>query len=163
MAKREIVTKTILSKTKKAFHEIVSIQDGDVSKVLGCWLLNPVLRYEKRTDDAIVVSGNYDINLWVGVHENTSTKCIIQLKDFTHTVVFDGNQDQVMGELIVHARWMSKPVCTKAEYANQNILLGVDMEVQLEWIGETKIRVELAEDEIDQIIDDAIDTQYLLK
>lgn len=163
MAKREIVTKTVISKTRKLFSDIITIEDHEVSKVLGCWLLNPVLRYEKRNDNTIVVSGTYDINLWVACNQNTSTKCIIQQQEFSLGVQLEVVDDQVIGELIAYAKWLNKPLCTKADYDNNTIRLTIDQEFQLEWIGETKIRVEMAEDEIDQIIDNAIDTQYLLK
>lgn len=163
MARREIVTKTILSKTKKFHSDVVEIKDDSVSKVLGCWLLNPVLRYEKRSDDAIIVSGTYDINLWVACANHTTTKCIIQTQEFAHTVILDAGDEEVIGEVIAFAKWLSKPLCTKADCSNGSLYLTIEQELQLEWIGETKLRVELVEDELDHIIDNQVDTQYLLK
>ena len=73
---KEIVTKAIIGKGKKAFKNEYEIElERKPDTVLGCWVINHKIKGFKD-EDYIKIKGSYDINIWYSYDNNTKTDVV---------------------------------------------------------------------------------------
>ncbi|MCH5167331.1 MAG: outer spore coat protein CotE [Erysipelotrichales bacterium] len=157
---KEIVTKAVIGKGKKTITEEREINLGqNIDNVLGCWVINHSFS-GNVVNDSIVVSGNYDVNVWYSCNNNTKTNVII--KNFNYQVPMkvklkENSKLNKNSEIIV--RSLNQPSVSDVELENGVIKLIVDKQMGVEVIGDTIVRVSVEDemDEYEEIIDDDIE------
>ena len=84
---REIVTKAVIGKAKKTSGSNFSLETEErPDTVLGCWVINHNFN-GVRSNDKIVITGSYDVNIWYS-YENDSKTTVIN-KQITYNDVFN--------------------------------------------------------------------------
>lgn len=161
---REIVTKAVIAKGKIADSgDIVVSINNDVSKVLGCWVVNHyyVSSFE---NNKIYAKGKYDLHIWYGYNNDSDTgvykQTIDYIQEFDLTVK---NGESISSNNEFNIACVKYPTCSGLSINDDGkIVVKVDKELSLDVIGETKLKVQ-----VDNINDgwdsgiDSINTDYL--
>ena len=168
---REIVTKAILGKGKKTFTHHNAIEVSNLpSTVLGCWVINHNFNGVKQ-NDRISIAGSYDINIWYSYDNDTKTDVIKETYNYNEIVkMHNENNDYDDASIIV--RSLSDPKCVKVNINNDKIEYQVDVELGIELVGETKVKISVDEnlddynlivdeDSIEQQIEESVNENYL--
>lgn len=175
MAYKEIVTKAIIGKGKKFFknnYEITTEQTP--STILGCWVINNKFKGYK-TGEKIGVDGSFDVNIWYSYDNDSKTTVVT--KNITYNDLFNvktkEESDNTDTEIIV--RSLKQPNCVKVDIDGNTIKFDIEKEQGVEIVGETKMKIEVADDEEpwedieDEVTEsdlseiDKINTDYLQK
>ena len=139
---REIVTKAVVAKGKKAMHITHNIQTTtNPYSVLGCWIINHEFE-ATRNDQVVDIDGEFEVNIWYSTEENCRTD-VLREKVLYHKDIkvkkivneYMKNSDDVLARILKH------PTVTNARIINDEIKLDIDLEVLAEVIGETKMQV----------------------
>lgn len=73
---KEIVTKAVIGKGKKTIREDREVSFGDrLDNVLGCWVINHTFS-GSILNGVVVVSGNYDVNIWYSYDKDSKTTVV---------------------------------------------------------------------------------------
>lgn len=146
---KEIVTKAVIGKGKKTIRENREIALGDrLDNVLGCWVINHTFS-GSILNEVVVVSGNYDVNIWYSYDNNTKTNVIIKnfsYQDQMKIRLKENSKINNKSEIIV--RSLNQPSVSDVDVENGIIKLTVDKQMGVEVIGDTMVRVSV-EDEMD--------------
>lgn len=156
--RREIVAKAILQRINKTYEQTVIINDLQGEKVLGCWMLQPSLRIKEEEGERIEVEGSFDVNAWIGIEELSSTKCVIEKQNFQDKLTKPEISEEISE---VKTYFRRKPSCDKAWVEKGKLYFLVQYSIVIEWIGDTKMYVEVMNDEIDEVVDVAINEEYI--
>ncbi len=151
---REIVTKAVIGKGKKTFTSTHSIVPDQLpNTILGCWVINHNFQGRKE-NDTIVINGSYDVNIWYSCDGNSKTEVVRQTNQYEETVNFKTSSETENEEVII--RSLKQPTCSKAEVSGNAINYTVDMELGIELVGDTKVRIAAddEEDSWDEILDE---------
>ena len=145
---KEIVTKAVIGKSKKTINNEYTLPiDFNIDNVLGCWVINHTFN-GIINNDTVIVSGEYDINIWYSYESNTKTNVII--KNFKYELPIKintkNNVNNPNNEVIT--RCLTQPSVT---------------DVKLEIIGNTLLRINVLDniEEYEEDIEEPIDTDYL--
>ncbi len=139
---REIVTKAVISKGKKQINITDEIKlENKPYSVLGCWIINHNFS-AKENNDIVVVSGNFEINVWYSLDENKKTEVVRKNISYEKEIY----TKQIIKEYIENSnnilvRVLKSPKCNDAKINGNNILISVELELVAEIIGETKMQV----------------------
>lgn len=160
---KEIVTKAVIGKGKKLFttDHVVELKE-DASTILGCWVINHNFHGEKQGNQ-IIISGNYDVNIWYSYDNDTKTEVLKEHHDYNEVVTIQGDTSTNSNEEII-IRNLSGPSCIKAEINGNNILTTIEKTLGIELVGDTKVRINVEDsynDDWEEIADsdEAIDSQ----
>lgn len=156
---REILTKAIIAKGHKKFYEIKQIDTNEnISKVLGCWIINHNFDI-KRDNQNVLVNGSYEVYYWFGYDNNTKSKLINETYYFEDTIPYSYTLEKILLDDNSQIKSLENlsPLCSKMEFDKSIITINIEREYQLDIIGETKIKIKV--DEI--LIDQEINTDYL--
>lgn len=150
---REIVTKAILGKGKKNFIHKNSVNaNNKPSTVLGCWVINHVFNGEKNNNQ-IKINGSYDINIWYSFDNDTKTDVIKENIKYEEIVKMNNDKTEYdNGEIIV--RSLKDPKCKSVNIDNNTINFEVEVELGIELVGETKVKIS---------VDDKLDDYFLIE
>lgn len=139
---REIVTKAVVAKGKKAMHITHSINTTKHPySVLGCWIINHEFE-ATRNNDLVDINGEFEVNIWYSTEENSRTDVLrekvaykkdIKVKRIVNEYL--ENSDDVLAKILKH------PTVTNAKIIDNEIKLDIDLEILAEVIGETKMQV----------------------
>lgn len=145
---KEIVTKAVVGKAKKSFSNTYSVTPGcDATTVLGCWVINHTFR-GVREQDKIAIEGSFDVNIWYSCQNDTSTEVIKERQTYRELVYVrtkDNTVESDAEEIIV--RSLRQPTCTKTSIENGNIIYTIEKELGVELVGDTKVKIQVDEDE----------------
>ncbi len=154
---KEIVTKAVIGKGKKTTKEehLVKTQDK-IDNVLGCWVINHSFS-GVMSNNHIVVNGNYDINIWYSYDNNTKTNVLIQRFNYNDPMNVKIKENAKLtpnSEIIV--RTLSQPSVTDVSNNDGVITLTVEKQMGVEVVGDTKVRVSVADDfdDYEEIVDE---------
>ena len=157
---KEIVTKAVIGKGKKTIREDREVSFVDrLDNFLGCWVINHTFS-GSILNGVVVVSGNYDVNIWYSYDNNTKTNVIIKnfnYQDPMKVKLKENSKINNNSEIIV--RSLNQPSVTDVSVEDGIIKLTVDKQMGVEVIGDTMVRVSV-EDEMDdyeEIEDDIVD------
>lgn len=154
---REIVTKAVVAKGKKAMHITHNIQTtANPYSVLGCWIINHEFE-ATLNNQTIDIIGDFEVNIWYSTDENCKTDVLrekvgyhkdIKVKKIVNEYM--KNSDDVLVKIIKH------PTVTNAKIIDDEIKLDIDLEILAEVIGETKMQVTVftpvvSDDDIDDL------------
>lgn len=145
---KEIVTKAIIGKGKKDYHDTYVVTPEVIpTTVLGCWVINHNFKGYPETGK-VVIEGSYDVNVWYSYDNDTKTGVInkkITYSDSSNVKSRDSSNINSDTEVIV--RSLKQPTVSKAEIEGNNIKLEIDKELGIEIIGDTKAKILVEEDE----------------
>lgn len=154
---REIVTKAVIAKGKKAMHINHNIlTTTHPYSVLGCWIINH--EFEASLDNQVVdINGEFEVNIWYSTDENCKTDVLREKVSYKKDIKvkkivndYMKNTDDIIARIIKH------PTVTNAKIIDDEIKLDIDLEILAEVIGETKMQVTvfLPTQSLDDDIDD---------
>ena len=153
---KEIVTKAVISKGKRLFSTDHSVEVNNPSTVLGCWVINHNFNGTK-SNNKIVVTGSYDVNIWYSYDNDTKTDVIRETNTYEE-VINMRDRKNVDGEEII-VRSLKQPNCVKIDINGNKINYTIEKELGIELVGDIKVKVDIREDEDswDDIVEDDID------
>ena len=144
---KEIVTKAVVGKGKKSFTTTHTISPSVVpTTILGCWVINHSFS-GKKEDNAVIINGSYDVNIWYSSLNNTKTEVISDTIDYTEKVNIKMTDDNYDGNEEIIVRSLKQPNCVKAEIIDGKINYTIDKELSAEIVGDAKIRVGINDEE----------------
>ncbi|QVK19467.1 outer spore coat protein CotE [Mycoplasmatota bacterium] len=145
---REIVTKAIVEKGKKAIRFVEKVKTTNpVESVLGCWVLNHNFQAEKTTE-GVLIQGIFEVNIWYSYNNNSQTEVTKEMVNYQQEVKTKRKiNDYLEKNTDVIVRMIQPPVCSDVKIVDNIIEIEVLLEVAAEVIGETKMRVSV----LDQI------------
>ncbi|WP_027724512.1 outer spore coat protein CotE [Tuberibacillus calidus] len=170
---REIITKAVCGKGKKFSQNAHTITPTHKpSSILGCWVINHKFRphYQK---DAVIVEGSYDINVWYSYNNNTKTEVVSETFTYRDEIALTIKDRNVISDrLEVYAHTLQEPSSLETNISpnGNKIIVQVEKEMQVELIGETKVRVNVDadsaidedwEDDLDEALDE-LDSEFLV-
>ncbi len=168
---REIVTKAVIAKGKKAFTSTHSVSvDNRPSTILGCWIINHNFNGIKN-GNTITINGSYDINIWYSYENDSKTDVVRQTNTYSEKVHMRDVESDVLSEEII-VRSLKQPNCVKVDIDNNKINYVVEKELGIELVGDVKMKIEttmeedpweeiLEENKIDDVIDKEVKTEYI--
>ena len=150
---REIVTKAVISKGKKVFvHDNQIEASNNPTTVLGCWVINHNFSGVKQ-NQKVLINGSYDINIWYSYDNDTKTDVIKETYSYNEVVKMnDPNRDYDNASIIV--RSLTDPKCVKVNIEGEKIVYQVELELGIELVGDTKVKI---------AVDDNLDDYNLIE
>ncbi|MBR3523061.1 MAG: outer spore coat protein CotE [Bacilli bacterium] len=152
---KEIVTKAVIGKGKKAFKNSYTMDvENNPTTVLGCWVINHKFKGYK-SGSSIGVDGSYDVNIWYS-YDNDS-KTLVATKNITYNDLFNlkVNEDDNDSEIIVRA--LNQPNCSNVSIHDNKIDFDIEKELGVEIVGDKKLKIAVEDDEEPwQILDDEV-------
>lgn len=164
---KEIVTKAVIGKGKKTTKENQTITTNDnVNNVLGCWVINHSFSGIINNGN-IIVNGSYDVNVWYSYDNNTKTNVLIRKFNYSDPMnvkIKENSKLTNTSEIIV--RSLSQPSVTDVSNNGNEIILNIEKQMGVEVVGDTKVRVSVADDydDYEEIVDEEnieVNTDYL--
>lgn len=147
---KEIVTKTIIGKGKKVnSNEFSMIPEETPNTVLGCWIINHAFK-GYNNNGVVKVNGSFDVNVWYSYNSDTKTSVSTQkflYEDNMNITLKDNNVLTDKSEIIV--RSLKQPSVTNVKVENGNIYLTIEHELGVEIVGDTKLKINVLDDEDD--------------
>lgn len=144
---REIITKAVCGKGRKFTKETHTISpDHHPTSILGCWVINHLYHAKKKSEDTVIVSGSYDINVWYSYNDNTKTEVITERVHYTDTIPLSVKDDNCINdEYDIIAKVLQQPNCLECRITGKgkNISIEIEREFVVQIIGETKICVKV--------------------
>lgn len=160
---KEIVTKAVIGKGKKYFKNNYTIKPTEKpTTVLGCWVINHKFEGYK-SNGKIGVDGSFDVNIWYSYDSDSKTNVISEKLDYNDifNVKVRENAD-LSGDTEIIVRILKQPTCSKVTInENGDINFDIEKELGVEIVGETKVKIEVEEDE--EPWDDVIDEDEVNK
>ncbi len=161
---KEIVTKAVVGKGKKATTEKYSIKpDEKPNTVLGCWIINNQFNGSLNGSN-IYVNGSYDVNVWYSYDNDTKTG--VCTGNFTYSDKMNvptNNGAKLTDNMEVIVNSLSDPNVVDVSVNGDVINFEVRKEMGIEVVGDTKIRVNVEDDFDDytEIADDEVSNDVL--
>lgn len=162
---KEIVTKAVIGKGKKAFTNKYSLEvPNKVDTVLGCWVINHNI-FGNNDSNSVLIKGNFDVNIWYSYDNNTKTDVASTNVSYEERVNVKLKDEATLNnnsEIIV--RSLRNPNCIEVS-SNENIInYEIEKELGIEIVGDTKVRI-LTNDEEDDydILESVVDEKEISK
>ncbi len=145
---KEIVTKAIIGKGKKAFKDVYTIDTNEApDTILGCWVINHQFDGYKA-GDKVGVKGSFDINIWYAYDNNQKTTVATQNITYDHTFSIKLKADtEVDGDTDIIVRSLYQPSCSDVAADGKTIKFTIDKELGIEVVGDEKVKIAIEEDE----------------
>ena len=157
---RDIVTRAVVGKGKISNNNEVLVKTNNVpSKVLGCWIINHYYVSSLENQKA-VARGKYDLHIWYGLDNDTDTVVHKQTIDYVEEFnVKMKNNEEITEENELLVKVLKYPTCNSLNLNDDGtITIKVEKELDLDVIGETKLRVQVSSSsEDDWVNSDEID------
>ena len=157
---KEIVTKAVIGKGKKTKSEEYVIETNEkIDNVLGCWVINHNFR-GNVSNNTIVVSGNFDVNIWYSYNNNSKTNVMIKKFSYEYPMNVNIKENASLtkdSEIIV--RTLEQPSVVDVSIENNNIHLTIEKQMGVEVIGDTTVRVSVEDtfDDYEEIEEDTME------
>ena len=146
MAYKEIVTKAVIGKGKKKYHNTYQISTEQTpTTILGCWIINHNFSAHE-SDGKILINGSFDANIWYSYDNDTKTTVVSKKITYTEEekLTFE-NKNIVNKDIIV--RSLKQPTCISAKEEGNSINIEIEKELGLEIIGDTKVKISSVDEE----------------
>lgn len=174
---KEIITKAVIGKGKKTFrNKYEAITTDKIDTVLGCWVINHKMS-GVNDNGRVRIIGSFDVNIWYSYENNTKTSVEARKINYTEVVNVRLKQDSVLtndSEIIITS--LKNPTVINVDSKNNIISYEIEKELGIEIIGDAKVKIQImddgfqdydiieddmSDDEINQIIDEQINEDYL--
>lgn len=144
---KEIVTKAVIGKGKKTFTTTnEKVVDKKPSTILGCWVINHTFRGERK-NDAIIINGSYDVNVWYSYDNDTKTEVLKDTNTYREVVNIRRREDSDTDSEEVIVRSLKQPSCSKVDIDGNKIVYTIEKELGIELVGDVKVKIEINEEE----------------
>ena len=144
---KEIVTKAVIGKGKKTFTTTnEKVVDKKPSTILGCWVINHTCRGERK-NDAIIINGSYDVNVWYSYDNDTKTEVLKDTNTYREVVNIRRREDSDTDSEEVIVRSLKQPSCSKVDIDGNKIVYTIEKELGIELVGDVKVKIEINEEE----------------
>ena len=146
MAYKEIVTKAVIGKGKKKYHNKYQITTEQVpTTILGCWIINHNFS-AKESAGKILINGSFDVNIWYSYDSDTKTTVITKKVMYTEEEKFNVESQNIVNKDII-VRSLKQPTCISAKEEGNTINIEIEKELGLEIIGDTKVKISSVDEE----------------
>lgn len=154
---REIVTKAVIGKGKKAFtNHYTLVPEETPTTILGCWVINHKFKGFKE-GVKIRVQGSCDVNIWYAYENDTKTIVSKQTINYDELLnVSKKRESDIDANEEIIVRSLQQPSCTKVEIVDGKVEYDIKKELGIEIVGDTKMRITIddGEDDWEEIIDE---------
>lgn len=164
---KEIVTKAVIGKGKKTKSEEYIIDTTEhIDNVLGCWVINHNFR-GFVSNNTIIVSGNYDVNIWYSYNNNTKTNVMIKKFNYEYPMNINLKENTSLNESSeIIVRTLAQPSVVDVNIVDNNIKLTIEKQMGVEVIGDTTVRVSVEDtfddyEEIEEVEEIDVTDDYL--
>lgn len=158
---REIVTKAVIHKTtKKISKEYEVLLEHNVSKVIGAYILNHKVT-GKIVGNTIKIDGVFDTNIWYSYDNNSKTSVSTSRCSYEEELVLDLLDETYEESNDVKINYITLPACSKADINETKILYEIQMNLNIQVIGEATIKISTVEEVSEDIENIEIDENYL--
>lgn len=145
---KEIVTRAVIGKGKKYFKDTHSMTpEANVDTILGCWVINHKFKgYEKN--GRIIVEGSYNANMWYSYDNDTKTSVLEKTIEYHKELnVKINSENDLSSERDIIIRVLKQPNCVKVDNKDDVIEFIIEMELGIEVVGETKVKISIEPEE----------------
>ncbi|GIO22041.1 outer spore coat protein CotE [Oceanobacillus sp. J11TS1] len=144
---REIITKAVCGKGRKFTKDTHTIKPSHrPTSILGCWVINHLYHAKKKSEDTVIISGSYDINVWYSYNDNTKTEVVTERVEYTDLVPLSVKDENCINdEYDIIAKVLQQPNCLECVISDKggNVSVEIEREFVVQIIGETKIFVKV--------------------
>lgn len=148
MAYKEIVTKAVIGKGKKKYHNTYQITvPQNPSTILGCWIINHNFEAHE-IDDRILINGSFDANVWYSYDNDTKTTVISEKITYSEKEKLSLPNTEILNKDII-VRSLKQPTCISAKEDGNTINLEIEKELGIEIVGDTKVKISSIDGEED--------------
>lgn len=146
---REIVTKTIVGKGRKAFSsKHLLTPENNPDTVLGCWVINHKFKGNNKKNE-VTVNGSFDVNVWYSYDHDSKTA--VTTRNFTYSELLKLRVKDIESlsndnEIIV--RSLRQPTVQDVKIKGNDVELFIEKELGIEIVGEGKVKIAIEEDEL---------------
>ena len=154
MAYKEIVTKAVVGKGKKKYHNKYQIlTEEEPSTILGCWIINHNFS-AREINNKILIDGSFDVNIWYSYDKDTKTNVITKTINYNEEETVMVTEEDIINKDVI-IRSLKQPTCISAKENGKNIDIEIEKELGIEIVGDTKIKIaSIDEEETWDVIDD---------
>lgn len=158
---REIITKAVCGKGRKFTKDTHTITPSHrPTSILGCWVINHLYHAKKKSEDTVIISGSYDINVWYSYNDNTKTEVVTERVEYTDLIPLSVKDDNCINdEYDIIAKVLQQPNCLECMISDKggSVSIEIEREFVVQIIGETKICVKVkpnwkSDDDEDDVI-----------
>ena len=140
MAYKEIVTKAVIGKGKKKYQNSYQVSvEHSPTTILGCWIINHTFNAQE-VNNKIVITGNYDANVWYSYDNDTKTTVITKNISYSEEENLTIEQKEIVNKDII-VRSLKQPTCISVKEDGNQINLEIEKELGIEIIGDTKVKI----------------------
>lgn len=167
---KEIVTKAVIGKGKKNLIDSYVVETEEIpNTVLGCWVINHKFNGVKNGEN-ILVSGNFDINIWYSYDNDTKTGVSTKKFNYQENLKVKINESsKLTDECDIIVRQLKQPAVTDVKIDNEAVKLNVEKELGIEVVGDTLVKVSIEDEmddyedieDLDQVIDSEVTDDYI--
>ena len=148
MAFKEIVTKAIIGKGKKYFKNSYDLEPEVVpTTILGCWVINHNFKGYKKGSE-VGVDGSYDVNVWYSYDNDSKTG--VATKTINYNEIFNvklKENSEINNDTDIIVRSLKQPNVSKVDIKDNKIVFDVEKELGVEIVGDTKVKINIYDDE----------------
>ena len=146
MAYKEIVTKAVIGKGKKKYHNTYQISTEQTpTTILGCWIINHNFSAHE-SDGKILINGSFDANIWYSYDNDTKTTVVSKKITYTEEEKLTVENKTIVNKDII-VRSLKQPTCISAKEEGNSINIEIEKELGLEIIGDTKVKISSVDEE----------------
>ena len=154
---KEIVTKAVIGKGKKYFKNKYSVvSEVSPDNILGCWIINHKFKGSVSGDD-VIVNGAFDVNIWYSYDNDSKTNVINKTITYSDDIAIKTKINADLNDSEIIVRVLKQPSCNNAVINGNTIDFDIEKELGIEVVGDTKVKIQV-EDEEDgwEIFDDTV-------
>ena len=148
MAFKEIVTKAIIGKGKKYFKNSYDLEPEVIpTTILGCWVINHNFKGYNQGSE-VGVDGSYDVNVWYSYDNDSKTGVA------TKTINYNENfnvklkeNSEINSDTDIIVRSLKQPNVSKVDIKDNKIIFDIEKELGVEIVGDTKVKINIYDDE----------------
>jgi len=155
MAYKEIVTKAVIGKGKRVSTVEYSLIPEEIpNTVLGCWIINHTFGGTHH-GSKVEIKGSFDINVWYSYDDDTKTAVTTKRFNYNEKMTLALKENAVMTDTEIIVRGLKQPTVTEVSITDDEVKMNVEKEMGVEIVGDTKIKIQIMDDEDDyEIIND---------
>ena len=150
MAFKEIVTKAVIGKAKKTSSNNFMLEtEQKPNTVLGCWVINHTFSGNKG-GNGVNVSGTFDVNVWYSY--DTDSKTAVSTKKYSYTDIMNvplKEDSKITNASEIIVRCLKQPTVSNVSIKDGIVNLSIEKELGVEVVGDTKVKINVEEDEDD--------------
>lgn len=144
---KEIVTKAVIGKGKKYFKNNYNLlAEHNANTILGCWVINH--EFKGSVNGAkVVIDGSFDINIWYSYDDDKKTAVASKNISYSETVNIKTKLGTSITGSDIIVRALKQPTCSNVKVKDDVIEFDIEKELGIEVVNDTKVKVQIEDDE----------------